>query len=103
MRLVKCHFGQKPFQEISTDSVILLHAQTQNCHPKLIIKKQLMVSEVREFFPSEFIDFELHQPELLHLHQGQKQRAVPAQQGKIFSMILCTSQSLCVPCLSALS
>lgn len=79
MRLVKCHLGQEPFQEISTDSVILLHAQTQNCHPKLIIKKQLMGSEEREFFPSEFINFELHQPELLHLHQGQKHRVVSAQ------------------------
>lgn len=79
MRLVKCHLGQKPSQEISTDSVILLHAQIQNCHPKLIIKRKLMASEVREFFPSEFIDFELHQPELLHLHQGQKHRVVSAQ------------------------
>lgn len=68
MRLVKCQLGQKSFQEISTDSVILLHAQTQNCRPKLIIKKQLIVSEVRQSFPSELKNFELHRPELLHLH-----------------------------------
>lgn len=37
MRLVKCHLGQKSFQEISTDSVNLLHSQTQDCHLELII------------------------------------------------------------------
>lgn len=37
MRSVACHLGQKSFQEeISTDSVSLLHSQIRDCHPELI-------------------------------------------------------------------